>query len=258
MLPSRFAQVSASRGGTAMLSVLSSSTLNLTEDAPMTVQWTHLVNRRAAPDPAGFDPLPLRGCGAVGAADAETPGPGPAPGELLGEAETTPGPGAATWGVDTDALLLSERTRCQALEAELATTKAQVQDLQRTLKAPVPLPESAKPAPCLHECFWTEPYADLRWPCEASGGGYKYGGVSSDAPFADAMDKVHESETPAVFSKQGAVIGKTRGRKPKTAEPKAKSSTRKRASASVEEPSGGTKRRRRALRQPEDPEMKEP
>lgn len=126
------------------------------------------------------------------------------------------------------------------------------------MEVPVPLPNSANPAPCLHKCRWTKPYTDLCWPRKPSGDGYKYGGVSSDAPFADAMNKVHESETPANFSQQGSVIGKTKGRKPKTADPKSKAepkpkASRKRASGSAEEPNGGAKRRRRTPRQPENP-----
>lgn len=45
-------------------------------------------------------------------------------------------------------------------------------------------------------------------PRQAKSGGYKYGRVSGDAPFAEAMDSVAASAATPDFSSQGLAIGK--------------------------------------------------
>ena len=52
-------------------------------------------------------------------------------------------------------------------------------------------------------------------PRQAKSGGYKYGRVSGDAPFAEAMDSVAASAATPDFSSQGLAIGKKKGRRPK-------------------------------------------
>lgn len=71
--------------------------------------------------------------------------------------------------------------------------------------------------------------------------------MAPDAPFPEAMEDVASSGAVADFSKQGALIGKTKGRKPRAGEPQSKKQK-------VQSTSGGSdpvvKKRRRATAKP--------